>query len=399
MREISPIGYCTNVHAGANWSSTRTSLEAHSVAVKRIFRPDAAMGIGLWFSNQSSEQLEREGLDDFAGWLERQGLIPITLNGFPFGDFHQPVVKHEVYLPDWTKPARRQYTERLARLLHRILPGVAEGSISTLPLAWGADQSPSVLSACAEQLAEMAQALAKLESETGRLVYVCIEPEPGCALDTADDVILFFEDHLLRSRGATETILRRHLRVCHDVCHSVVMFEQQSTAIDAYARAGIEIGKVQVSSAVKMQLDALDLEQRRAAIAQLSAFREPKYLHQTMVRRAGEDSPRFYEDLDLALAAESAGALQGGEWRVHFHVPIFVDRFGALSTSQVEILECLDLLADARVQHFEVETYAWGVLPQELQAANLSDGIAKEMSWLAPQLAMRSMIEMDKMSE
>jgi sugar phosphate isomerase/epimerase len=393
MRGIPPIGYCTNVHAGANWQTTRASLEQYAVGVKQIFRPDQPMGIGLWFSNQSSEQLEHEGLGEFAGWLRSQGLVPSTLNGFPFGDFHQAVVKHDVYLPEWSNPSRRQYTERLARLLDQLLPRGAEGSISTLPLAWGAAQSSHSLSACADQLALLANELAKLEKETGRLVYVCIEPEPGCALDTAEDIANFFENHVFKSRGAEEAVLRRHLRICHDICHSVVMFEEQGAAISAYANAGIEIGKVQVSSAVKMQLDGLDLEQRRAALAQLAAFHEPRYLHQTLVRRAGEETPRFYEDLHLALAAESDNALKGGEWRVHFHVPIFVDRFGALSASQSEIKECLDLLADATVKHFEVETYAWGVLPKELQAANLSEGIAKEMAWLAPQLKARNLVE------
>lgn len=344
------------------------------------------MGIGLWFSNQSSQQLEHEGLDEFAAWLDQQGLQTITLNGFPYGDFHQAVVKHDVYLPDWTNPSRRLFTERLARILHRLLPGGAEGSISTLPLAWNAKQAPSALSACAEQFAQLSRYLAKFERETGRLIYVCIEPEPGCAIDTAEDVLAFFNDYVCLGRASEEAILRRHLRVCHDVCHSVVMFEEQSHAIRTYAGAGIEIGKVQVSSAVKVELNALDVNERRDAIAQLAAFHEPRYLHQTMVRRAGESEARFYEDLQLALAAESEHALRGGEWRVHFHVPVFVDRFGWLSASQKEIVDCLAELHKSNVRHLEVETYAWGVLPESLRSPNLAEGIAKEMSWLKQRL-------------
>ena len=33
--------------------------------------------------------------------------------------------------------------------------------------------------------------------------------------------------------------------------------------------------------------------------------------------------------------------------------------------------------------HFEVETYAWGVLPESLQVDQLSEGIAREMKWFA----------------
>ena len=37
--------------------------------------------------------------------------------------------------------------------------------------------------------------------------------------------------------------------------------------------------------------------------------------------------------------------------------------------------------------HFEVETYAWSVLPDSLQVGQLSDGIANEMRWFAELLA------------
>ena len=38
------------------------------------------------------------------------------------------------------------------------------------------------------------------------------------------------------------------------------------------------------------------------------------------------------------------------------------------------------------LKHFEVETYAWNVLPEEHQVSNLADGIAKEMTWVKNQL-------------
>ena len=38
------------------------------------------------------------------------------------------------------------------------------------------------------------------------------------------------------------------------------------------------------------------------------------------------------------------------------------------------------------VRHFEVETYAWNVLPPELQRDSLADGIADELKWVREQL-------------
>jgi hypothetical protein len=35
---------------------------------------------------------------------------------------------------------------------------------------------------------------------------------------------------------------------------------------------------------------------------------------------------------------------------------------------------------------YEVETYAWGVLPSELRRESLDEGIAQEIAWLQSQL-------------
>jgi len=138
---------------------------------------------------------------------------------------------------------------------------------------------------------------------------------------------------------------------------------------------------VQVSAALAMNLDLFEppaAEARNAAIRQLSQFAEDRYLHQTVVRRDGDDV--FYEDLRPALDAEAADPR--GEWRVHFHVPIYLNEFGRLRSTQSQIAQCL---AAARqhttCQHYEVETYAWGVLPPDLKQPDLAAGIAEELKW------------------
>src|SRR5262245_23768312 len=94
------MGYCTNVHAGADLEQTRANLERHAVAVKERFSPSEPLGIGLWLSAAAARKLRAEqAVPEFADWLGERGLVPFTLNGFPYGDFHQKVVKHDVYLP------------------------------------------------------------------------------------------------------------------------------------------------------------------------------------------------------------------------------------------------------------------------------------------------------------
>ena len=68
---------------------------------------------------------------------------------------------------------------------------------------------------------------------------------------------------------------------------------------------------------------------------------------------------------------------------MHFHVPVFLERAGAVGTTQSEIATCLDLLRERpEVRHFEVETYAWDVLPGPLRTDDLAAGIAREIEYI-----------------
>ncbi len=95
----------------------------------------------------------------------------------------------------------------------------------------------------------------------------------------------------------------------------------------------------------------------------------------------------FYEDLPLAIAS-IADDQPVGEWRIHFHMPIFLDRFGLIETTQDQIRECLRAIKpDDDINHFEVETYGWDVLPKELRTDDLAEGIAREILWLNDRFA------------
>ena len=53
-------------------------------------------------------------------------------------------------------------------------------------------------------------------------------------------------------------------------------------------------------------------------------------------------------------------------------------------TTQDQMRDCLKSASDQdKLVQFEVETYAWDVLPAELQHENVAIGIAEEMRWLA----------------
>ncbi|TVP96398.1 MAG: xylose isomerase [Planctomycetaceae bacterium] len=409
------IGYCTNVHAGTDLSTIRQTLETHAAAIarrRRRSRPDAGpLPVGLWIPASAAKELAGPGeAEAFAGWLAERDLSPLTFNGFPYDNFHLPVVKHRVYRPAWWDAARADYTLRLAELFVRML-GRGDGpigSISTLPLGWPGRLGRSAretgpddenVSRAGERLRELADELKKLERRSGRRIVIAIEPEPGCLLDRCDDVIGFFERELpLRHH-------RRYLTVCHDICHSAVMFESQAGALAAYAEAGLMIGKVQVSGAIDVPLAKYSAERRQAVIEELRGFAEDRYLHQTGILDADgdfrlvEDLPRWLAELDKAESRQGSTANRRRKpdpqtdrhLRIHFHVPIFRQRLGQLASTQAAILECVRALgqpdAPEFTGHYEVETYAWSVLPERLRPKSLAQGIAKELDWFEAKLA------------
>ena len=381
------LGYCTNVHAGASFDEMRANLLQYAVPVKQRVSPAEPMGVGLWLSADAARYAldNRSALADLKSWMQGLGLLVYTVNGFPYGNFHEPAVKTKVYQPDWTTQERYDYSLTLAKVLAELLPDDAtEGSISTLPLGWPAHSGGTdsdihrVKSASAGRLHNLVHELARLELDTGKHIHLDLEPEPGCILDTASDVVGFFNQYLLDSPD--DVSIRGYLRVCHDVCHSAVMFEPQREAVRAYREARIEIGKVQLSSAVRVDFESKAANDRVAALAQLQSFAEDRYQHQTTVRLPS-GAMQYFDDLPDALTKH--GDDPQGEWRIHFHVPVYVATFGQLSATQSDIGEFIRAVqGDGELHHYEVETYAWNVLPADLQREELADGIADELKWV-----------------
>ncbi len=363
------ISYCTNVHAGTTLAQCMANLQTHAVAVKAQVSPKHPLGVGLWLAaDAAKEAAAGDGAKKLGDFLTMRGLVACTFNGFPFGNFHADKVKHAVYLPTWADESRLRYTLDLAKILAQLLPEGQGGSISTLPLGW----PPAAETACGKNLRLLAEELDRLHQHSGRLIRVALEPEPGCAFDTAPGAARFFEAQL------NDPLSRQYLGICHDVCHSAVMFEPQTHALQAYREAGIALVKIQLSNAMEADFSTRCPEARGEMRAQLNAFAEDRYLHQTVVQSASGQT-HFFEDLPQALAAAGRPEIGTGCWRVHFHVPLFLENFGLLDTTQAEIAQCLNALAPGENPHLEVETYAWGVLPAGLKPANLADGIAKEI--------------------
>lgn len=383
------LSYCSNVHAGDSIADVRENLQRF-ISPVRSRRGLERLQAGLWLSEQAVRELMAapSSIGDFGNLLEQHAIQLTSLNGFPYGNFHQAVVKEKVYLPHWGDKARLDYTLQLAKLLAQLLPDSApEGTISTLPLGFADDWSAENQQLAEQHFAELLSALAQLEQSSGKRIRVCLEMEPGCVLETTPQLIGFFTETLpqaLPRYGVPDSTINRYLGVCYDICHQAVMFEDIEQSLSAIHRAGIVIGKIQVSNAMRVP---------NAANAQqlLGEYAEARYLHQLNTRnKQGEQ--QFCLDLSNALADDSYN--RDAEWRIHFHVPVQAEQLSSplLSTTRSAIEDTCKFLAEHPTlkPHLEVETYTWGVMPEALHPANdtqLINCIAEELNWLHTTLA------------
>ena len=387
--------YCTNIHPGQDWPTTFASLKKYLEPIRSEVAPGEHFGVGLRLSDQASRELGEDAqLKQFKQWLESENFYVFTMNGFPYGAFHGTRVKDRVHDPDWTRPERLEYTLRLFRQLGMLLPRGMDGGISTSPISykhWHATEMDrgQAMRKGARNMAEVALALHRFRETEGTTLHLDIEPEPDGLLENSEDVVRFWEEYLMPEgiallmdrlgigADAAREALNRHITLCYDICHFALAFERPEEVISKLDRAGIRIGKIQVSAALRIRPVKGD---RSGPLEALKAFDEPIYLHQ-VTERTGE-GVKTYPDLPECL--NTVGKYS--ELRAHFHVPIFTEKFGMLEATQPEILEVLELLKHRPFcSHLEVETYTWDVLPPGLKQ-DLSTSIARELRWLKSHL-------------
>ncbi len=388
------LTYCLNVHPGISWPDVMRNIEEHVLPLKQRFSPDRPFGVGLRLAGEaSSELLLGDRLSKFHEYLDQHGLYVFTMNGFPYGPFHGQKVKAEVHAPDWREDERAAYTLRLIQILAELLPDGIDGGISTNPFGYKpfidvADRGTWLL--FTERMVLMAERLARVREADGKFIHLDIEPEPDGVLGDCAELMTFYEDWLLplgvpllSERLGVDPVRARaimldHIRVCFDTCHVGVGYESPREILDRFETMGIKVGKIQVSSALKLRLGD-DAAERTSQSDALRPFDEPVYLHQVIQQNADGSMTRYP---DLPDALPHIGDPKAEEWRVHFHVPIFLDRFGAFDSTQETITQTFELLNERQfTDHLEIETYTWDVLPPELKQ-DIQMSIGREYEWV-----------------
>ncbi|HEY3402923.1 MAG TPA: metabolite traffic protein EboE [Ohtaekwangia sp.] len=388
------LSYCTNIHAGESWADHFSSLQKCIPEVKQKISPGKPFGIGLRLSHEASLELgSGNNLKVFKQWLADNDCYVFTMNGFPYGGFHRVKVKDDVHTPDWTTTARVDYTIRLFNLLSVLLPDQV-GGISTSPLSYrhwhDGQKKAEVYKTATENILKVVEHLITLKKYTGKSLHLDIEPEPDGLLETGTEFIAWYRRYLwpagkqllktkldLTDQAAADA-LHEHVQLCYDICHFAVGYEDHREVIDQLKKYGIQTGKIQISAALKAPL-TLPVENRSSTIEAFQKFNESTYLHQVVARTTSGEFIR-YPDLPPALA--DANNTNVTEWRSHFHVPLFVKDYGAVQSTQEDIVTVLAIQKETPfTQQLEVETYTWEVLPEALKLP-ITESVVRELNWV-----------------
>lgn len=394
------LTFCTNIFPGESWEKHFNALKKYVPSIKKEVSPNQSFGIGLRLSHKASLQLSKEAeLKTFQQWLHQNDCYIFTMNGFPYGNFHHTRVKDQVHAPGWITNERLQYTLRLFRILAALLPEDLDGGVSTSPLSyklWHKETTEDIFEKCTWNIIEVVAHLHQIYKSTGKVLHLDIEPEPDGLLENSEEFIDWFQQQLLPlgrtllqdrcklSPGEAEKAIKDHIRLCFDVCHFALEYENVDDVLKKLEAAEIRVGKWQLSSALKIDLPEKETE-KEAVLSELRKFDEPVYLHQVIAKKK-DGGLLHYPDLPEAFSDPKA--LNAVEWRSHYHVPLFVKEYGLLGSTREEVLKALEAQSRQKVTgHLEVETYTWDVLPDELKMP-IDESIIRELKWVIKEIVI-----------
>jgi sugar phosphate isomerase/epimerase len=387
------LSYGLSIHPGDTWEENFESIRTVALEIRNRVAPGQAFGLALRLGHLAAGSLASpEALSRFRAFLQEQNLYVFTINGFPYGSFHNTRIKETVYQPDWRSPERRDYTLQLSDILTNLLPPGIVGSISTSPGSykeWITSEADRIQ--MVRNLIDCVAHLARIREDTGKEIHLGLEPEPDCTLETTAETIAFFDHDLAKegrrylshrtgcSPAEAEEMISRHVGVCFDTCHMALQFEDLSHSLARLRRQGIRISKIQLSSALKTISSALNRDR-------LKEFCDPVYLHQVKISDSSNRIVSF-RDLPEALAASDPELLTESEWRIHYHVPLYyTGDHGLQSTASDLTPEFFDALSESGCQHLEIETYTFNVLPEDLRSRGMVMSVADEFAWVLGRL-------------
>src|SRR3546814_11961159 len=63
--------------------------------------------------------------------------------------------------------------------------------------------------------------------------------------------VRYFREKMGLKAAQSKALLKEHIRLCYDICHVAVSYENHAPLLKKLSERGIQIGKIQVSAALK----------------------------------------------------------------------------------------------------------------------------------------------------
>ncbi len=437
MKQNIHLSYSTNVHPAETLSDLERSVREYVAPISRAAFGGGVAATSLRIGMKQADELlahpplpSNSFINDailsatpspacaaFLNALDETQLDVVSINAFPIRDFHAPRVKEQVYSPPWTDGGRALYSLKIAKALTHFMarPGI-DRKVAAISVPSGVftglyADSDEVRTQAAHFITECVRELLRLERLTGRTVQLGLEPEPFTTGETIPEFIDYFKTILGEARskfpaqlGVTreqaEDIARRFVTINFDLCHQAIEFEDSAAELKRLKAAGVTVSGIHISAALKLA----EPGKNAAAFEQLKALDEPRYLHQVIGRTYAGEIVR-YEDLPHLWNPKK---LKGktladfAELRCHFHMPLFAELTGALTTTRDSAAPAIRYaLSENLTDNFIAETYTWNVLAGLAQGGNVAaravvgtdgavdikEGIARELKWAQGLLA------------
>ncbi|HEU4347117.1 MAG TPA: TIM barrel protein [Actinoplanes sp.] len=273
-------------------------LDTYAAAMRRRLRA-GILGVSLWLPPILAAALATDGRarTRLRAELDARGLEVVTLSGVPYaGGGGEDSSGDQRYVPDWSDPARLEYTLDLARILVDLLPEDAvRGAVTTIGLGRRVGWDTGKERACTRIMRRLSAGLAEVAWHTGRAVRVGFQPEPGCVLDATDQTV-----------AALARTDRDRIGVCLDLAGLACTWEDPARTLDRLAEAGISVIRVQAGAAVEVSEPVAAAERLRSCA-------------RTGCQQVTNPAGAYLDDVAGALAE-----MPPGPWRVRHHLPLNV---------------------------------------------------------------------------
>ncbi len=322
-------------------------------------------GFGLYLAANAARTFAMDygARQELKSALQEAGLVCWTANAFPYGGFHDKVVKQAAFSPDWRTAERLRFTLDVAKVLLDVAPNDGSPvSISTCPLGYG--QAAVDDPASIQHLQIVASAFTALSEASGRRLQLAIEPEPDGGFERVSELATW-----LNERFTAEQL--QSLGVCWDLCHSAVVGEDTQIVLASLKSTGVPLAKIQISSALQLR------QQLTPALSQrLSQLTQDAYLHQV---RGVDGQGQAFAFADVPDFLATPAQHDGLDLRVHCHVPVCRSNFGD-GMQGTEWKAAVELAQQAGYRDFELETYTLPGLPGEvLEGGSMVETMKSEM--------------------